>query len=212
VFVYPESNLIILLVANTIGISTLFSENIRISYIDDGIIVEIFMKPTMIGMFSLLMALIIGLSFLTMVGPKLVTQTYAQSENETSEVGMENMTNATVPVAEILQVTPGEKTFYIFTSEVENVDENKLKVAGDSFSLQTIVANKGDKVNVNFYNVDDVQTEIHSFTIDDPYKVNIDLGFGQNGNATFTAGLTGVFTYYCKYHLPVMTGQLLVLP
>jgi plastocyanin len=212
VFVYPESNLIILLVANTIGISTLFSENIRISYIDDGIIVEIFMKPTMIGMFSLLMALIIGLSFLTMVGPKLVTQTYAQSENETSEVGMENMTNATVPVAEILQVTPGEKTFYIFTSEVENVDENKLKVAGDSFSLQTIVANKGDKVNVNFYNVDDVQTEIHSFTIDDPYKVNIDLGFGQNGNATFTANQTGVFTYYCKYHLPVMTGQLLVLP
>jgi plastocyanin len=212
VFLYPEPNLIILLVANTIGISTLFSENIRISYIDDGIIVEIFMKPTMIGMFSLLMALIIGLSFLTMVGPKLVTQTYAQSENETSEVGMENMTNATVPVAEILQVTPGEKTFYIFTSEVENVDENKLKVAGDSFSLQTIVANKGDKVNVNFYNVDDVQTEIHSFTIDDPYKVNIDLGFGQNGNATFTANQTGVFTYYCKYHLPVMTGQLLVLP
>lgn len=139
-------------------------------------------------------------------------QVYAQSENETSEVGMENMTNATVPVAEILQVTPGEKTFHVFTSEVENVDETKLGVAGDSFNVQTLVANQGDKVNVNFYNVDDVQTELHSFTIDDQYKVNIDLAFDQNGNATFTANQTGVFTYYCAYHLPVMTGQLVVLP
>jgi nitrous oxide reductase len=170
------------------------------------------MKRTTLVLFTVIFALTIGLLMLTVPEPKLITQTYAQSNNETSEGGMKNMTNATVPVAEILQVTPGEKTFYIFTSEVENVDENKLKVAGDSFSLQTIVANKGDKVNVNFYNVDDVQTEIHSFTIDDPYKVNIDLGFGQNGNATFTANQTGVFTYYCKYHLPVMTGQLVVLP
>jgi hypothetical protein len=111
---------------------------------------------------TVLMGVAIGISTLIGIGMASDLQIYAQNENETSEEGMENMTNATVPVAEILQVTPGEKTFYIFTSEVENVDENKLKVAGDSFSLQTIVANKGDKVNVNFYNVDDVQTEIHS--------------------------------------------------
>ena len=175
------------------------------------------MIPTMIGKFTLLMALIIGLSFLTMVGPKLVTQTYAQSENETSEKAeMKNMSNATgqsgsgkIPSMS----TPGEKTFYVFTSEVENVDENKLKVAGDSYSVHTLVANKGDKVTVHFYNVDDVKTERHSFTIGDPYKVDIDLGFGgENGNATFTADQSGVFTYYCRYHLPVMTGQLLVLP
>lgn len=65
---------------------------------------------------------------------------------------------------------------------------------------------------VHFYNVDDVKTERHSFTIGDPYKVDIDLGFGQNGNATFTADHSGLLTYYCRYHLPVMTGQLLVLP
>ena len=142
---------------------------------------------------------------LTVSEPKLITQTYAQGTNETSEVGRENMTNATGPVPETLQVTPGEKTFNVFTSEVRGVDENKLKVAGDSFSKNVLIANKGDKVTVNFYNVDDVQTERHSFTIDNPYKVNIDLRFGQNGNATFTADQTGVFTYYCKYHLPVMT-------
>ena len=78
--------------------------------------------------------------------------------------------------------------------------------------MNTIVVNKDDKLNVNFYNVDDVQTEKHSFTIDDPYEVKIDLAFDQNGNATFTADQTGVFTFYCAYHLPVMTGQLVVLP
>lgn len=150
---------------------------------------------------------------LTVPESKLITQTYAQSNNETSEEGMKNMTNATTPLGKIPSMsTPGEKTFYIFTSEVENVNETKLKVAGDSYSVHTLIANKGDKVSVNFYNVDDVKTERHSFTIGDPYKVDIDLGFAQNGNATFTADQTGLFTFYCRYHLPVMTGQLLVLP
>jgi nitrous oxide reductase len=151
-------------------------------------------------------AVIIGFSIFIAVQPKLI-QIYAQNVNET------NKSITTVPSEKIPSMsTPGEKTFYIFTSEVENVDENKLKVAGDSFSVHTLVVNKGDKVTVHFYNVDDVKTERHSFTIGDPYKVDIDIGFGQNGNATFTADHSGLFTYYCRYHLPVMTGQLLVLP
>lgn len=153
-----------------------------------------------------LVVAIIGFSMLTAIPAKLV-QIYAQNENVTSN------SNATTSSAKIPSMsTPGEKTFYIFTSEVENVDEGKLKVAGDSYSVHTLVVNKGDKVTVHFYNVDDVKTERHSFTIGDPYKVDIDLGFGQNGNATFTADHSGLFTYYCRYHLPVMTGQLLVLP
>lgn len=143
-------------------------------------------------------------------------QIYAQTENETEsseEIEKSNMTVATGPGGTIPSMsTPGEKTFYVLTSEEENVDEEKLKIAGDSFDVKTLVANKGDKVTVKFYNVDEVQTERHSFTIGDPYKVDIDLGFAENGNATFTADQTGVFTYYCKYHLPIMTGQLVVLP
>jgi hypothetical protein len=46
---------------------------------------------------------------------------------------------------------------------------------------------------VHFYNVDDVKTERHSFTIGDPYKVDIDLGFAQNGNSTFTADQTAIY-------------------
>jgi nitrous oxide reductase len=160
-----------------------------------------------------LVAFILGISILALAGPKLIIQANAQNENESGKMEMANTSNATAPTGKIPSMsTPGEKTFYIFTSEVENVDENKLKVAGDSYSVHTLIANKGDKVTVKFYNVDDVKTERHSFTIGDPYKVDIDLGFGQNGNATFTADQTGLFTYYCRYHLPVMTGQLLVLP
>jgi len=156
---------------------------------------------------------VLAFSVLTLAAPKLMIQTYAQGENKSEKMEMTNMSNASAPSGKIPSMsTPGEKTFYIFTSEVENVDENKLKVAGDSFSVHTLVVNKGDKVTVNFYNVDDVKTERHSFTIGDPYKVDIDLGFTQNGNATFTADQNGIFTYYCRYHLPVMTGQLVVLP
>jgi hypothetical protein len=40
-----------------------------------------------------------------------------------------------------------EKTLYVFTSDVEGVEEEKLKIAGDSFDVKTPVANNGDKVN-----------------------------------------------------------------
>jgi nitrous oxide reductase len=161
-----------------------------------------------IALLSVVIVLVVGLTTTTIV-PKAI----AQNENKSEKMEMANMTNTSASLGKIPSMsTPGEKTFYIFTSEVQNVDENKLKVAGDSFSVHTLVVNKGDKVTVHFYNVDDVKTERHSFTIGDPYKVDIDLGFSQNGNATFTADQSGLFPYYCKYHLPVMTGQLLVLP
>jgi plastocyanin len=141
-------------------------------------------------------------------------QAFGQGKENETEKEMSNMSNVTAGPGGTLpsMSTPGEKIFYVFTAEVENVDEEKLKIPGDSFSVHTLVVNKGDKVTIRFYNVDDVKTERHSFTIGDPYKVDIDVGFAGKGNATFTADHTGVFTYYCKYHLPVMSGQLVVLP
>ena len=132
-------------------------------------------------------------------------------KNETSSMAMMNANMSSGGKIPSLS-TPGEKAFYVFTSEIEGVDEEKLKVAGDAFSVNTLVANKGDKVTVHFYNVDPVKEERHSFTVGDPYAVNIDLGFAESGNATFTADNVGVFPFYCKYHLPVMEGQLVVLP
>ena len=161
-----------------------------------------------------LAAILMGSILLGSIGILTVnSQVYGQTQNKTEAPEMGNMTAATGPGGVLPSMsTPGEKTFYVFTAEVANVNEDKLKIAGDSFNVNTLVANKGDKVTVKFYNVDDVQTERHSFTIGDPYKVDIDVGFAENGTATFTADQTGVFTYYCKYHLPVMTGQLVVLP
>lgn len=135
--------------------------------------------------------------------------------NEMVTYGQEmNMTNMNLSAAATIPSlsTPGEKEFYVFTSEIEGVDEEKLKVAGDAFAVNTLVANKGDKVTVHFYNVDPVKEERHSFTVGDPYKVNIDVAFAESGNTTFTADNTGVFPFYCAYHLPVMAGQLVVLP
>lgn len=159
-------------------------------------------------------AILIGSILVGSIGTLTINiRVYGQTENETEAPEMSNMTVATGAGGALPSMsTPGEKNFYVFTAEVENVDEDKLKIAGDSFDVKTLVVNQGDKVTVKFYNVDDVQTERHSFTIGDPYKVDIDVGFAQNGNATFTADHAGVFTYYCKYHLPVMTGQLVVLP
>lgn len=133
------------------------------------------------------------------------------TKNENSSMAMMNANMSSGGKIPSLS-TPGEKAFYVFTSEIEGVDEEKLKVAGDAFSVNTLVANKGDKVTVHFYNVDPVKEERHSFTVGDPYAVNIDVGFAESGNATFTADNVGVFPFYCKYHLPVMEGQLVVLP
>ena len=132
-------------------------------------------------------------------------------KNQTSSMAMMNANMSSGGKIPSLS-TPGEKAFYVFTSEIEGVDEGKLKVAGDVFSVNTLVANKGDKVTVHFYNVDPVKEERHSFTVGDPYAANIDLGFAESGNATFTADNVGVFPFYCQYHQPVMEGQLVVLP
>jgi len=111
-------------------------------------------------------------------------------KNETSSMAMMNANMSSGGKIPSLS-TPGEKALYVFTSEIEGVDEEKLKVAGDAFSVNTLVANKGDKVTVNFYNVDPVKEERHSFTVGDPYAVNIDVGFAESGNATFTADNVG---------------------
>ena len=103
------------------------------------------------------------------------------------------------------------KEFYLFTAEIPDVDEEKLKVAGDAFSIPTMIVNKGDNVTVHFYNVDPVTDERHSFTISAPYNVDADIAFGENDVVNFMADHEGIFQYYCKYHLPVMIGQLEVV-
>jgi plastocyanin len=124
--------------------------------------------------------------------------------------------NTTATTTQSIMPASSNKTFYVFSVEVEGVNETAARVAGDIYSLPIIEVNRGDSVTVHFYNTEPTDEEIkerHSFTIDaQPYSVNIDISAGESGNATFTADQEGIFPIYCLYHLPTMTGELVVLP
>ena len=126
-------------------------------------------------------------------------------------------TNATTtPITTTQPIMPvsSNKAFYVFSAEIEGLDEATARIPGDIYTPPVIVVNGGDSVTVNFYNTEQETEERHSFTIDaQPYSVDIDIAGGESGNATFTAAdQEGIFPYYCKYHLPTMVGQLVVLP
>jgi hypothetical protein len=111
---------------------------------------------------------------------------FAQETNESSssmtpvnETGA-NLTTTTTATTVPTLTTPGVKKFYLFTAEIPDVAEEKLKVAGDAFSIPTMIVNKGDNVTVHFYNVDPVTDERHSFTIGAPYNVDVDIAFGES--------------------------------
>jgi plastocyanin len=128
---------------------------------------------------------------------------YAQESNESS---------MSTPPVNVTLITPGQKEFYLFSVEIPEVNEETLRIAGDAYSVPTMVVNKGDNVTVHFYNVDPNTSERHTFTIGSPYNVDLDLAGGESDVVSFVAYQEGIFQYYCKYHLPVMTGQLVVEP
>jgi len=105
---------------------------------------------------------------------------------------------------------PANKTFYVFTAEVPDLNETKLGIKADVFTLPIMEVNKGDSVTVHFYNLEPQGGDRHSFTIGAPYNIDKDLGPGENGIITFKADHEGIFQYYCKYHEPAMIGQLVV--
>src|SRR5918992_1413470 len=139
-----------------------------------------------------------------------------QQQAVAQQQGNNITTNATTPITTTQPIMPvsSNKTFYVFSAEVEGLDEATARIPGDIYTPPVIVVNGGDSVTVYFYNTEQETEERHSFTIDaQPYSVDIDIAGGEFGNATFTiADQEGIFPYYCKYHLPTMVGQLVVLP
>ena len=123
---------------------------------------------------------------------------FAQQQEEEENINNNNNTNSS------------SRTFYLFPEEIEGLEEEIFKIPHDSFSLKTIVAKKGDSITVNFYNIEAV--ERHNFVLNQPYNIIQDLTGGQNVTFSFIANKEGIYEYQCSYHLPTMTGQLLVLP
>jgi plastocyanin len=156
-------------------------------------------------------AIIVSLA-IAMSSPILLVSPSDQQQ----EALAQQVNNTTTPITTNQSLMPASnnKTFYVFSAEVEGLDQATARIDRDIFTPPIIVVNRGDSVTVNFYNTEQETEERHSFTIDaQPYSVDIDIAGGESGNATFTADdQEGVFPYYCKYHLPTMVGQLVVLP
>jgi plastocyanin len=183
-------------------------------------VVSIFVVTAIAAIFSLAVAMSLSVTF-----PSGQQQAVAQQDNTTAPTATSTTTNQTMTPA------TNNKTFYLFNTELEGLDEATAGIPHYIYSLPVIVANRGDSVTVNFFNIAETEEEAteeegteeeeeateeegrHSFTINTPpYNVDIDTAAGEPGNATFTADEEGIFEYYCKYHPPTMRGQLVVLP
>ncbi len=184
-------------------------------------VVSIFVVAAIAAIFSVAVATSLFVTF-----PSGQQLAIAQQDNTTAPATT-STTNQTTASAS------NNKTFYLF-----NTEEEGLATAGIDhyiYSLPVIVANRGDSVTVNLFNIAETEeegteeeetegteeeetegteeVERHAFIIDTPpYSVNIDTAPGELGNATFTADQEGIFQYYCTYHPQTMRGQLVVLP
>ena len=190
-------------------------------------VVSIFVVAAVAAIFTLGVATSIFTIF-----PSGQQQAAAQQENTTTGTTTPSTTNQTTASAS------NNKTFYLFNTELEGLDEATTGISHYIYSLPVIVANRGDSVTVHLFNIPETEeeeegteeegteeegteeeeggteeVERHAFIIDTPpYSVNIDTAPGELGNATFTADQEGIFQYYCQYHPQTMRGQLVVLP
>ena len=119
-------------------------------------------------------------------------------------------TTSDATTTQLAPASSSNKIFYLFSAEHEGVNETKLGIPPDTYSPDLLEVTEGDNVTIHFYNLD--TTDRHTFTMGAPYNINQDLLPGTNATFTFKAADEGVFRFYCTYHQPIMSGQLVVLP
>jgi plastocyanin len=109
-------------------------------------------------------------------------------------------------------VDPQTREFYLFSEVDENIDEDRLGIPPDKFSLGEITVNKGDRVVIHFYNLEPEETqERHTFSMFEAYQMHYDINAGEDRIIEFVADKSGIFQYQCVYHMPTMAGNLVVL-
>ena len=104
--------------------------------------------------------------------------------------------------------TSETKDFVVF-SDTSVFNDTAVGIPHDLFTPSTLVVNQGDQVIIHFYNTE-ASPEHHNLILP-AYNINVDLGRGEHQDITFTANQAGTFRFYCSFHLPTMTGQLIVL-
>lgn len=103
------------------------------------------------------------------------------------------------------------REFWLTNMDNAKINETKTGLPQDMFTTTNLVVKKGDNVTIHFYNVEDQASDRHSFSIDGkPYSMNVILNGGENKTINFIANQTGIWTYYCIFHEPLMKGQLIV--
>jgi plastocyanin len=134
--------------------------------------------------------------------------------SEHTALAQTTSTTTTTPTAttttQLAPASSSNKIFYLFSAEHEGINETKLGIPPDTYSPDLLEVTEGDNVTIHFYNLD--TTDRHTFTMGAPYNINQDLLPGTNATFTFKAADEGVFRFYCTYHQPIMSGQLVVLP
>ena len=100
--------------------------------------------------------------------------------------------------------------FFLFNTELSAF--NVTEFPPDDFSLKILEVNQNDNITIYFYNMEAPTGDRHYFTINATYDVNLNLGQGKNGSVSFVAKDPDIFRYYCEYHEPTMSGQLVVIP
>ena len=131
-------------------------------------------------------------------------------EYNNSNDNYDNITATNITATNTTTVIGSKIPYYIFPAEIEGIEGHIANVPSDTFTVQTIIAKKGDNITIKFYNTEAL--EPHTFTLDAPYNINSDIKGGENSTINFVANNEGIFTYYCIYHQPTMTGKLVVLP
>ena len=144
--------------------------------------------------------------------PLLLTATLSTYGTLPVVAQLVNGSNATDKTSEQSEETSQTEKPFFFMFNTELPAFNVTEFPPDDFSLKILEVNQNDNVSIYFYNMEAPTGDRHSFTINAPYNVNLNLGQGKNGSISFVANEPGIFRYYCEYHEPTMSGQLVVLP
>ena len=105
------------------------------------------------------------------------------------------------------------RDFYLFAVDQSFNSSLATGLKADyDFSANVITVNKGDTLMIHFYNPTD---EAHTFTMGSPYTSDVVLpamtsSLISSANITITATQAGIFHYYCRFHGPSMSGNLVV--
>src|SRR6266702_4175202 len=109
--------------------------------------------------------------------------------------------------------TAQTRNFYLFAVDQSFNSSVATGLKADyDFSANVITVNKGDTLVIHFYNPTD---EAHTFTMSSPYTSDvvlpaITINLISSANITITATQAGIFHYYCRFHAPSMSGNLVV--